>query len=459
MPKKISNFFLKSYLRKYASTLTRGFSDRKYYLQEHLENQGEKILENYQKGNLILKKSQFKNWARFIDTFGTYNREELLDDLQQKINTQKRPFNVREFLQRDKLTLWQKLTFSKGQTVARMSPLELKFKAWYHVRCCKMYNHRHFMHYTDMAVLKRHEEAEQYAKALINHEFDIKPKELIPLKKYFYTICYPLSSYPEAQQALTIVKNKEKELKISDHKKEYRQDKKSWSLTGFMKKAKSKLSQIGNKLKTVAAVTVVGLAGLFGLKTCQNTTPNHIAKAPTATIHKAIKTDSIATPQTPIASQQKEKGTADFTSEAQKVWKNYYMNAIEMLTSAQERDKLCQQINQQLAQGTFSLPQDISPERLAYAQVMYKQYGIKSSLQSSINSQTKLTAEQQAQLVQDVYAAGKQGKGVQAMAQKQHQGKLSSYSKYDEASFQQQKKHVKNLQQLRQLRAKYGLQI
>lgn len=99
----------------------------------------------------------------------------------------------------------------------------------------------------------------------------------------------------------------------------------------------------------------------------------------------------------------------------------------------------------------LSLPEDISNAEIAYAFVMYRAYGVNSSLKDALNSKVKLTAEQNQKVLEDIKAVGSVGEGLQKIAEVQHNGKLSNNSCYDNASAKSKRLHAKNLRMLRQI--------
>ena len=99
----------------------------------------------------------------------------------------------------------------------------------------------------------------------------------------------------------------------------------------------------------------------------------------------------------------------------------------------------------------LSLPEDISNAEVAYAFVMYRAYGVQSSLKDALNSKVKLTAAQNQQVLEDIMAVGSVGEGVKKLAEKAHKGELSHQSCYDNTTSKNKKQHVLNLKQLRQI--------
>ena len=103
------------------------------------------------------------------------------------------------------------------------------------------------------------------------------------------------------------------------------------------------------------------------------------------------------------------KISEDTLPKHQKIWKNYYDNTIEILTSKTQRESLYNKIEHQLENEIFTLPSNISVERLAHSYLMYKEYGVKSSIGSALESSKKLTSVQQQQLINDINIAGEKG--------------------------------------------------
>ena len=212
---------------------------------------------------------------------------------------------------------------------------------------------------------------------------------------------------------------------------------------------KKKLSAAKNKIKAAAVIAGIGLIGFLGLKTA-NKVP--VAKQnPIAMQQNTPKKAEAKTAEFTAPAQQQSPQTDHKQSSTEKIWKNYYDNTIELLTSKAKRDMLYQKIEKQIAAGNFSLPQDISVEKAAYAKVMYDQYGLKSSLNHAFSAKQKLSDEAQKKLVKDILAVGNKGAGAKKMAMQLHNGRLSDFSHYNNAAQAQKQQHASALLQLKKL--------
>lgn len=125
-------------------------------------------------------------------------------------------------------------------------------------------------------------------------------------------------------------------------------------------------------------------------------------------------------------------------------------SSLNILIGEKARNKLYTQIRNQVKNGIFQIPGNMSVERVAHAITMSRIYEGKSIVLDALNSKQKLTQEQQKAFVNHIESIGVNGVGLQKrMAAKQ---KLSSHSKYDTASKSLKVTHAKNLKQLRQMR-------
>lgn len=119
---------------------------------------------------------------------------------------------------------------------------------------------------------------------------------------------------------------------------------------------------------------------------------------------------------------------------------------------AKKRDALYDKIQQQVDRGIFKIPNGMSVQRIAHAMKMSRIYEGESIILDALNNNIKLTEAQQIAFEKHIDGIGIRGEKLQKrMMQKQ---KLSNHSKFDKSSYAQQKAHVKNLKQLRQLRGR-----
>ena len=131
---------------------------------------------------------------------------------------------------------------------------------------------------------------------------------------------------------------------------------------------------------------------------------------------------------------------------------NFCDSSLDILMGAQRRDSLYNKIQNQVDRGIFKIPNGMSVQRIAHAMEMSRIYEGKSIILDALNSNTKLTDAQQQAFESHIDGIGIRGEKLQKrMMQKQ---KLSNHSKFDKSSYAQQKAHIKNLKQLRQLRGR-----
>ena len=79
--------------------------------------------------------------------------------------------------------------------------------------------------------------------------------------------------------------------------------------------------------------------------------------------------------------------------------------------------QLVNDIKAKMDNGVISLPQNLGAEDFAYAMEMYRAYGVESSLQKAYKATTKLSAEENAQIINDILDAGDTGLGVKKKAE------------------------------------------
>ncbi len=131
---------------------------------------------------------------------------------------------------------------------------------------------------------------------------------------------------------------------------------------------------------------------------------------------------------------------------------NFCDSSLDILMGAKKRDALYDKIQQQVDRGIFKIPNGMSVQRIAHAMKMSRIYEGESIILDALNNNIKLTEAQQIAFEKHIDGIGIRGEKLQKrMMQKQ---KLSNHSKFDKSSYAQQKAHVKNLKQLRQLRGR-----
>lgn len=132
-----------------------------------------------------------------------------------------------------------------------------------------------------------------------------------------------------------------------------------------------------------------------------------------------------------------------------------YVSALQILMSDKAYQKLDKQVTNQLKEGIFKLEEGITKERLMHAYKMcqtYKDFDKSGTaiVLNAVNSQQKLTAEQQAQLTD--YILNDVGPlGTTLMETSIQKGNNNKHSCFNHASKAKQMQHIKNLKQLRDL--------
>lgn len=197
-----------------------------------------------------------------------------------------------------------------------------------------------------------------------------------------------------------------------------------------------------SKVAILTAAVIIG--GAFGMK---NDSHSH-----TLMPKENIKVKNITpkTFETPKSVSFQELQSSIQTSKYNKLRRNFYSTKLEILTSATQRDAMCNKVEAQINKGIFKLPASISKEQVAYVDAMYKAYGLASPVANAINAEQKLSQEQQEQLIKDLQVKDSEIKN-KALAV---HGRLGNHSSFKKAGHNLQKKHITNLKQLRDFKQK-----
>lgn len=124
-------------------------------------------------------------------------------------------------------------------------------------------------------------------------------------------------------------------------------------------------------------------------------------------------------------------------------------SALDILLGAQKANELCHEVQSQIDAGIFAAPKGMSVERIAHAMTMSRIYEGRSIILDALKAKTKLTPADQAAFEQHIAEIGDMGTGLQKRMAEKH--KLSTYSKFDNASKQLQKLHIQNLKTLKRM--------
>lgn len=440
-------------VKAYSKTFKGNFSEKKYNKREILEQKALTILADFKNNRLTLSSELKGPFALYINAFGDYHKPALLAKLQKQAK-----FDVTSYINESKKTLWQKIFGAKDKYKA-LTAKEMQKKCQTYRKLKQNTSDADAM--IELDNMSR--AAEVYAVNILRNLTVVPNKDIALTKEYFNTVGGHLYEGSDIYNAIQKLDKQAKHIvrpqvqmqskaqpkaqvqpKAVSAKPETKAAKIS-IFSGFIKK----LSAAKNKIKAAAVIAGIGLIGFLGLKTA-NKAP--VAKHnPIAMQQNTPKKAEAKTAEFTAPAQQQSPQTDHKQSSTEKIWKNYYDNTIELLTSKAKRDMLYQKIEKQIAAGNFSLPQDISVEKAAYAKVMYDQYGLKSSLNHAFSAKQKLSDEAQKKLVKDILAVGNKGAGAKKMAMQLHNGRLSDFSHYNNAAQAQKQQHASALLQLKKL--------
>lgn len=436
-------------VKNYQKTFRGDFSEKKYNRREILEQKALTILSDFKNNRLILSSELKRPFALYINAFGGYHKPEYLAKLQKQAK-----FDVTSYINESKKNLWQKIFGAKDEYTA-LTEKELRKKCKTYRKLKKNTSDADTM--IELDSMSR--AAEVYAANILRNLTVVPNKDIALTKEYFNTVgghLYEDSEIYNAiqkldRQALSIIRPQAHVQTKAQPQAVSTQPAAKAEKVSIFSRLKKKFSAAKNNLKAAAVIAGIGLIGFLGLKTA-NKAP--VAKQNTTTVKQYTpKKAEAKTAEFAAPAQRQNQTSAHKPSSAEKIWKNYYDNTIELLTSKAKRDLLYQKIEKQIAAGNFSLPQNISVEKAAYAKVMYDQYGLKSSLNQAFSAEQKLSDKAQKKLVKDILAVGNKGAGAKKMAMQLYNGKLSDFSHYNNADNAQKQQHASALLQLKKLKS------
>ena len=436
-------------VKNYQKTFRGDFSEKKYNRREILEQKALTILSDFKNNRLILSSELKRPFALYINAFGGYHKPEYLAKLQKQVK-----FDVTSYINESKKNLWQKIFGAKDEYTA-LTEKELRKKCKTYRKLKKNTSDADTM--IELDSMSR--AAEVYAANILRNLTVVPNKDIALTKEYFNTVgghLYEDSEIYNAiqkldRQALSIIRPQAHVHTKAQPQAVSPQPAAKAEKVSIFSRLKKKFSAAKNNLKAAAVIAGIGLIGFLGLKTA-NKAP--VAKQNPITVKQYTpKKAEAKTAEFAAPAQRQNQTSAHKPSSAEKIWKNYYDNTIELLTSKAKRDLLYQKIEKQIAAGNFSLPQNISVEKAAYAKVMYDQYGLKSSLNQAFSAKQKLSDKAQKKLVKDILAVGNKGAGAKKMAMQLYNGKLSGFSHYNNADNAQKQQHASALLQLKKLKS------
>lgn len=419
----VSDSTLRSDIVRYKKLRKKPYTLTVHVKTEGIERRSEEILESFEKGDLRLKPSQYPLFARYIKILGGFRREECFDKLQKMAD-----FDVRESADYAERTWYQKLFNIDPNAIKYLSAKEMNKKM---VRYRKDMKKLEDSQYSEIMASYRCEkaraEAEDYMKAYIEDKISMKEEDAQTFKAYVKTMYYPIYEGCIAEKALNKLKND------------------NFAEANVVKeKPKAKFININMPSsrsvirwgKAAAVAVVAGISSILMLNGDKSVNGMPVKKY-TPKIAKTIKksTPSAASQEKTITFAEAKKQTEaktmfadtlvakDYTTP--QAVKDHHDYILKKRLGKKQRDKLYDQVMEQVRNEKFALPQGMSFHEFAYAFAMYRAYGVKSSLADALKSQTKLTAEQNNQVIKDIIAAGYNGVGVKKIADKLHKKNMN----------------------------------
>lgn len=241
------------------------------------------------------------------------------------------------------------------------------------------------------------------------------------------------------------------------------------------KNAKVKNRGFWRTLAVTGAVVTAGLATMLVAKCASDKQNNQDAKTPvkseivrqntqsnldTKWTYTWGQTNDKKTAQWPVkpftaklvTSKTHQQNIADADSAKIVAINNFCDSSLDILMGKKKRDALYNKIQNQVTRGIFKIPSGMSVQRIAHAMEMSRIYEGKSIILDALNSDKALSQAEQEAFAKHIDGIGERGEKLQKRMMQKH--KLSSHSKFNKASHAQQKAHIKNLKQLRQIRGR-----
>lgn len=474
MADKVTGRSLRRDISAFVRLKKASFSQKNYYRQEEILDRAENILNQYRHGQLQIEPKDYPVLAEYINKFAYYHKDELLDKLQSKAD-----FDIQIYLEDKSKTLWQRLFPKKENNLLQASQMKSAIKK-YTLMLNKASKNSFYNPNLAIKIEQLSDEAERNVNAFLIGKLDIAPQDLDIFAQYikvFNTSIYERSPAEQAldkietlKQSDTIIANTQAEHKTTFLRKPvitsfaFRRKKTNlwtrfnnkvqslWSLykptSAKIRSIKTSGNTIWRRIKVAAVTIAVVVTSAFSLKSGVGTheqiniTPNNNTSLPANNSPKEMTDDQKTLQFSQVQKLQNEKEA--------RIWQNYYDTTIEIIAPTLKIDKqeLYNKIKSQLDKGIFVLPEGVTTEKVALNYVMFKAYGLPSSLENAITSNKKLSNEQQLNFASD---AGIKQTDIKQIALKKY-GKLSSYSAYDHAPKKLQTQHVNNLKELRQMR-------
>ena len=490
MAQMVTERSLKRDISTYKRLKNKDFSQKVYYQQEEILDKATEILQLYSQDQLDIQQKDYPALAEYIDVFGGHEKDKLLNKLQSVAN-----FDIHLYLRDKSKTLWQRLFHRNEAPVLKAEKMKSDMKKY---TLLSKQTSKNFKNYILLSskIDDLQNKAYQNIQSVADGKLEVMPQDFDLLKQYIQMfIPYPhetsvafqalqkISTYSSQTSKLQQAKEHSKSKVIPlhpSHIKTYgsfhssiwmRMGKKLSSIFHRRhNKPKNRISvhNLWNRIKVPVITATIVIGSALGLKFGSNhvkTTDTLSSKdTPTILTNNSSQSDYVkptivyTAPKSKSENIQKpEKNKSAQKATNDRIWKNYYDTTIDIVapTLKIDKEKLYAQINNQIKKGIFTLPEGITAEKLALNYVMFKAYGLNSSIDIALKANTKLSVNAQHLLNHD---AGIKQTEIKNIAKKKY-GRLSSYSAYDHASKDLRNKHVTNLKELRKIKNDTNRQI
>ena len=413
---KVSGTFLRQSINEMERIRTGAYSEAKHSKKKLLQEKADEHFEAYKAGKLDVNKDDLPTFAQYVDAFSKGNeKEQLLDKVQKAAD-----FDVRDFLQKDSRSWWQKL-LNKEKYELSASQMNRKIKKFVAAKQ-KLENSGYYSFAAARSVEKSCDEAEIFIDAYNKGDFSPNPADKDVFAEYVKTI----GNFYEGSPAEKALK------KLKESKSEPAKKQKHRSLLSFFK-----FKEVKYALGGVALTAVMSIGAWFGFGGNNKKQDAPKGKQPIVNIITKLSTPKMAMPEAFDYSLDKfiKTETANTLPDMQisaSAGDDFYNSRISMFSSETKKKAMQKALAENLDKGIISLPQGISPSRFLYAKLIYQKYGFKDiakEFDKALTADKALSVETQVKLYDYVGKAGAKGLGVRDMAYRHSYGKQNNVHK------------------------------
>ena len=406
----VSGTFLRRSVSEMERIRTGNYSEAKHSKKTLLQEKANQYFVLFKADELDVKEDDLQSFAKYVDVFSAGNaKEQLLDKLQTEVD-----FDVREFLQRDTRSWWQKL-LHKEKYKLTSSQINKKIKKFTEAKK-KLNDAEYYSFSAARTVESICDEAEILIDAYNKGNFTPKSEDKEAFIKYVKTIGNFYEGSAAEQAFKKLKKSNSAPVKDAKHKSFF---------------SMLKLNKVKYALGGAALTMVMGIGAWFGLGGNNKKQEIPKGKQPVVSIIKELTTPKMVMPEAFDYSLDKFiKKEATNTSPTMQIsasaGDDFYENRIAKFSSEVQREEMKKTLAEKMENGIISLPQGISPSRFLYAKLIYQKYGFKGiakEFDMALKADKSVPVEMQMKLCEYVSKAGAKGLGVRDMAYKSNYGK------------------------------------